>query len=700
MRPYPLTPFALASILLLQSQAVLAQSDEEELSAIYGDKSTVSIATGTAQSLRRAPAVATVITAEDISAMGAYDLSEVLEAVPGLHTTRDGGAYKTNILMRGVTQGSLIGPQIRLTVNGENIANLYHGDIGAPFVGFPLQNIARIEVIRGPGSALYGADAYAGVINIITKTAADTPGTEFGLRFGSQKTKNLWAQHGGKIGKVDVAAFLSLNTTDGISETITADAATRNDSIFKTQSSLAPGKVNNHHEDLDFGLDLSYENWRFLLTERIRDNIGSGAGYSSALDPVSRFRSERTNMTLNWRNQNLVKDWLFNASFTYMNAVDFPTRLIPLLPPGTRLPTGPFPNGMIGGPGRWERQARLAAYANYTGFKEHQIRVGLGHEDMELYKTTTFKNFLVNAAGTPVPQGEVKDYTPIQPHILPQRRKLNYFYIQDEWSFAKDWVLTAGVRYDRYSDFGSTTNPRLALVWDTTPSFTNKLLYGRAFRAPSFSESYGINPVANGNPKLGPETISTVEWAGSWQATNNLQLNMNVFKFNRKNVIVAITNSTPGTGSTYANFGNQQGKGLEVEFVWDINRSLHLTGNYSYQRNKDEKVAKDVGYAPHHHLYTRVDWRFANGWQLNSQLNWIADRDRAAGDARPQISDYKTLDLTLRTSRMFKQWDISLSVKNLFNVDVREPSVAPGLALPNDLPMARRTIYFQGVYKL
>ena len=77
-----------------------------------------------------------------------------------------------------------------------------------------------------------------------------------------------------------------------------------------------------------------------------------------------------------------------------------------------------------------------------------------------------------------------------------------------------DWYLTAGVRHDQYSDFGGTTNPRLALVWDTAYNLTSKLLYGQAFRPPSFSELYNINnPVGQGNPNLKPETNQSVELA-------------------------------------------------------------------------------------------------------------------------------------------------------------------------------------------
>ena len=81
------------------------------------------------------------------------------------------------------------------------------------------------------------------------------------------------------------------------------------------------------------------------------------------------------------------------------------------------------------------------------------------------------------------------------------RRDSSYIYIQDIWQLSNDWELTAGVRSDHYSDFGSTTNPRFALVWANTYRLTTKLFYGEAFRAPSFAETKEVNnPVALGNP--------------------------------------------------------------------------------------------------------------------------------------------------------------------------------------------------------
>jgi outer membrane receptor for ferrienterochelin and colicin len=143
----------------------LAREDEEALLQIYGDEEMISIATGGRRPIAKAPAVATVITAEDIKAIGATDLDEVLETVPGLHVARNFFGYNPIYTFRGIY--SDFNAQALVLINGIPITNLFVGDRSQIWGGMPVEAIARIEVIRGPGSALYGADAFAGVINII-----------------------------------------------------------------------------------------------------------------------------------------------------------------------------------------------------------------------------------------------------------------------------------------------------------------------------------------------------------------------------------------------------------------------------------------------------------------------------------------------------------------------------------------------------
>jgi iron complex outermembrane receptor protein len=706
-RPAVRLPISLAITCLLGSLPLHAQaqstSEEEELALAFGDKATVSIATGSQQPLRRAPSVATVITSEDIAAMGATDLDEVLESVPGLHVSRNVQGYNPLYVIRGIY--SEFNPQTLVLQNGVPMTMMFIGNRGNAWGGYPLENVARIEVIRGPGSALYGADAYAGVINIITKSAADIAGTELGLRAGSFQSRDAWAQHGSKYGSVDVAAYLRVGTTNGFTGQVDEDAQSLNDAATGTHVSHAPGTVNTGHDAVDANIDLAFEKLRWRVGYRLRDHIGIGGGAASALDPIGQGKTERYNSDLTWSDIDLSNNWKLDLTASYFEFITtYPTALR-VYPAGAALPLAPgvsvsFPDGMLGAPNTWERQLRVSAVATYTGLTGHRMRLGIGQDDLNLYKTQEFRNF---AYGGPlgIQVTDLEEVPVEDSFLMPRRRTVSYVYAQDEWNFAQDWALTAGVRHDHYSDFGDTTNPRVALVWDASLDITAKLLYGSAFRAPSYSERYSINnPVLRGNPDLKPEVINTLETAFSWQARPDTQLQLSVFKYDMRDII-----RTMGYPATRSNTGAQHGHGFELEATHDVRSNLRLTANYAFQRSTDDTSGEDAGYAPHHHVFARADWGFTSGWQLGGQANYVADRARAPGDTRPRVPDYTTMDLTLRTQRQKNGWEFAASVRNLFNADAREPSLySPGnpspVLIPHDLPLPGRSCFFQAIRRL
>ena len=638
--------------------------EEEDLALVYGDKSLISIASGSPQPTARAPSVATVITAEDIAAIGAADLDEVLETVPGLHVSRSPILYNPIYIVRGIA--TPYNPQVLMLVNGIPITGVTVGDRSNIWGGMPVENIARIEVIRGPGSALYGADAFSGVINIITKTATDINGTEPGVRLGSFKSRDAWVQHGGVWGGLDAAVYLRKGHTDGQRQVITQDAMTST-----PYPSLAPGSVNLGRDTIDGRLDLSHDKWRLRMGYQQRDHVGTGAGVASALDPTGKNFGERISTDLTYQDVNFAPDWEVTAQASYLRITE-KSDLV-LYPPGF---AGAFPNGYIGNPDKWERHLRFNTSAAYAGLEKHKLRLGMGTQGDNLYRTEETNNFSGGAV------------VPATPFLLPHSRRVNHVYAQDEWNFTQDWYLTAGVRHDHYSDFGGTTNPRLALVWETAYNLTSKLLYGRAFRPPSFAELYNINnPVALGNPNLKPEKIESLELAFAWQTTSTLQANLNLFRYRMKDILLFAPD--PGGSATAQNTGKQHGQGLETELVWNASSDMRLSGNYAYQRSVDETTDRDAGNAPHHHLYARSDWRFMPGWTWNTQLNYVAQRKREPSDTRPNISDYRTVDVTLRNQKRNRDWAFAFSVRNLFDADAREPSPSPGL-IKYDLPLGPR----------
>ena len=698
--------------LTLAALPLIATAQDSLLLMLSGDEQLVSLATGTPQRVSRAPAVTTVITAEDIRATGSTQLSEILETVPGLHVSRSGGLWQPLYSIRGILRQN--NPEVLVMVNGIPITNGFYGDRGRLMVDFPVEHVARIEVIRGPGSALHGAEAVSGVINIITKVSQDINGSEIGLRAGSFGSYDTWVQHGSKWGPVEVASYLRLGRTDGFAGTIAADAQTALDQSFGTHASRAPGSLATGYDSVDMRLDFALDQWRLRVGHIGRPHARVGAGLADALDPSAEGNGRYSNIDLTWHNANPGQDWALTAQASYYDIAE-PNSEVVLFPVGSALPL-PLPEGtpssigMVGQPQHWERQQRLNLSANYTGFAKHKLRFGAGYNHDDLYRVTETKNFTfvalpgignvpmcLNLECSVVNATEANGLLFLSPHL----RRATYLYAQDEWSLAPDWQLTAGIRHDRYSDFGSTTNPRLAVVWDTAHNLTSKLMFGRAFRAPSFVELYIVNnPVSLGNVNLRPETISTTELAFAWQPLPELRTELGLFRYQLDDLIRPIANDDPTTGNTSKNAGSQRGHGLELGLSWDAASDLRLSGHYAYQRSTDETTNQDAGLAPHHHVYARADWRLARGWTLSGQINHVADRHRQAGDSRPPIPDYTIADLTLR-STWYKRWQFSLSLRNLFNTDAREPTgAASATNIPGDLPLPGRNGYLEVRYQM
>ena len=664
--------------------------DEEALIELYGDEDVISIATGSAQPISKAPAVATVITAKDIKEMGATDIDEALESVPGLHVSRRTRQNLPIYSFRGVYDVN--NPQVLMLVNGISINNLFVGDRSQVWGGMPVENISRIEVIRGPGSAVYGADAFAGVINVITKEAKEIDGFDAGSRLGSFDTQDAWVQYGGNVGGFDVALSAEFRDTDGHDEDVTVDAAT----IQGT--SLAPDSVNTGTQNLDIRADISKGNWKFRTGLQQRKDFGTGAGVAEALDPNGEFESDRINADLTYHNPALTESWDVKAQISYFDTSQEVSEDINLFPPGSFLPgpIGPFPDGIIGNPEVWERHWRYSLTGLFTGFTNHSIRSGIGYTHQDIYKVKESRNFGLDGNGLPIiPGSPPVDVSDTPAVFLPEKHRNNSFaFIQDVWNFANDWELTAGLRYDDYNDFGNTLNPRLALVWSARHDLTVKALYGQAFRAPSFAEFYNQNnPVALGNDQLDPEEMETLELAFDYHPQDHLRFGLNLFTYKWDDII----RFTPdGFGSlTAQNIGKQEGYGAEFEFDWKVNRNLKLISNYAYQHSEDEDLDENAGNAPQHQFYVRAAWEFMPNWTIAPQWNFVMDRDRVEGDVRDDIDDYDIFDLTLRSKAFSNRWEVAVSARNLFNKRAFEPSQSSafGAAIPNDLPLARRSFW-------
>jgi outer membrane receptor protein involved in Fe transport len=680
------------STALLFSDMAMASGDLWDMSLDdLGKIRVTSIASGTRTPLDKAAAIATVITEDDIAAMGATDLDQVLETVPGLHVGRSDQDYTPKYIIRGIT--STFNPQTLMLINGIPVTGLVFGNRGNVWAGMPIKSIARVEVIRGPGSALYGADAFSGVINIITKKYDDLRGTQTGVRAGSFGTQAAWLTHGVSYHGVNVGFTLEAETTDGWKKIVEQDRQTLLDGAFNTHASLAPNHVNTMKDMVDARLDIAYENSQLRLGYQGRSNIGSSVGYAEALDPSSRAASQRYNLDYTYTLKDLAPNLDVDSRISYYSNTQEIKKSLVLFPAGAF--GGAYPNGFIGNPGYKEENARFDFNTLYSGINNHLVRVGTGFYWDDVFEVTESKNY--NANFSPRANG-LEDVSDTAEIWLPEKQRTSYYlFAQDEWKLAQNWLATTGVRYDHFSDFGNTTNPRLALVWATTDKITTKLLYGKAFRAPTFNELFvTTNPLVLGDPQLKAEKIDTYELAFSHQLSTQLLYTANIYRYNIQDFI---TYAPIANGINQAqNIGNRKGHGFELEADYSPSYNLRFLANYAYQQSIDNKTDADVGDAPNHQIYGRSEWTIASDWHFDSQVTWVGKQKRVLGDTRAANDAYTTIDVTVRKQNVWRGLDVALSVRNLFDADVTEPSPGPVVYIPKDFPMAGRSMYGELTY--
>lgn len=646
----------------------------------------VSISTQTKQEVATAPSVVTVITADDIRATGTTNLMEILQSVPGIYVRANQFGFKPLISFRGAA-----GTHALLMVNGAPAKDLVWSP-GIFWKGLPASAIARIEIIRGPGSAVFGSDASAGVINVITKTAEGITESEAGVRMGSFDTRSGWLQHGTRWNGFDIGLTAEFSDTDGHRPMIGADAQTAQDARTGTLASLAPARADYGWNSQDIRFSMARDHWRLLADYMRHGDIAIGLTGAGALDPRTRASDSQYGLALLYDNASFARDWGLNAEVRYRDMEYSSGNGFYERPPGYQDSANPattYPAGFINRMRSAERRLNFEASGLYTGFRNHALRLGGGYVLQDLYRVEQQINKGLGPDGAVLPAGgPLVDVSDSPYAFAPEKaRKIAYLFLQDVWSFAPGWELTAGARYDRYSDFGGTLNPRLALVWRGTERLTTKLMYGQAFRAPSFLELYALTSATKPNPNLDPERSKTWDLAFSYAATPDLRLGMTLFHFAQADLIsIDATNA-------YQNIGDNTTRGIEFEAHWQLSETLRLSGNLTHRRQSN--LAYSTASVPDDEAYLRIDWAFRPRWNWNLQANWTGERPGPASDPRKPLRAHTLADTTI-TYLHDRRWEFAASVRNLFDVDAWEYT---GRSIPGHLPLPGRSLFAEIRYK-
>jgi len=229
-------------------------------------------------------------------------------------------------------------------------------------------------------------------------------------------------------------------------------------------------------------------------------------------------------------------------------------------------------------------------------------------------------------------------------------------------------------------------------VWNALHNFTAKILYGSAFRPPSFAELYNENnPFTLGNENLKPEQNKTVEFNLNYQPVHQLKINVNTYVYRLSNLIQFVSDEGQLT-STAQNVGSQTGYGIETELRWSLIDDLKMNAHVSKIFIEDNVNDQSLGYgfSPGLEVFIEGEYRMTSDLKLSMNVNWVTDRVRSVSDTRPKIDDYMIVNSNIRWN-IKKYWELALLGKNISDSDVREPSQSPSVI--NDIPTIGRSYH-------
>ncbi len=488
---------------------------------LFSDEIMVMSATKRLQKLSEVPGSVTIITGKEIRESGALTIFEALRNMTNVAVLNEG--LFDSLRFRGMQSAS--NNKILVLVDGRKINTLDVGNYDGKY-GTDLSNVKQIEVIKGPGSSLYGANAYAGVINIVTMDGVDIGGVKTDVSIGNKPGDFELSQkynlaYGDKKGDLDykvTAGYWRALGVDLVNVDHPNDLFTGADANFKLKFKdtwMVQGGYLN--------ATTPWDGSTFTPTPRNhekQDVFYLDGTYKLELNELS---SLKLHLTDNYYVNHMVETETWDLDRQKINSsADLPV---------------PTPQIIVTDKGLMESVDK-ANGQYYIGVNDlFRIVSGSALEMIELGKGRLNGLMLELQYDLAWPQnnyllaGLSFDYNWVDQNYIfgGQVTDQNYaVYLQDEYHLADRLILLSGLRYDYNQDYGSDLSPRESLIYEPLKGLRFKALYGSAFRAPVFLERYTNTDYgfyeANGNPDLKPESVqqseASVEYElGKWLKT-------------------------------------------------------------------------------------------------------------------------------------------------------------------------------------
>ena len=551
------------------------------------------------QKISEAAGIIDVYTSKQISNMGFENLYELLGTLPGIEIMETYYGY-TDVQFRGILQ-SHYNNKSSLLLNGQP---LYDQVVSCYYLEqIPLSSIERIEVVRGPGGVLYGTNAYAGVINIITKKGEDINGSNIALKAGQFNTKNVNFSMGKKVNDLDIFFAGEYNESDGYEKEVEwdeDDINPLNDELFGNSSGSR--QLGYYPDDPD-----AYENdyTNFFTSLRYKDfTINANYFYNEkdkfGLIPTLASTGERIlqGYGLNLKyNKSLIEDKLDFTSIVWYDQISKKERVNAYFPV-LRAPHHPDDQDYSGN--KIGTQLEL----NYQLSDKVSILGGGGFETAHadpyyFFYTDSTENPLTDNVIT-----QVED-KPANAFSKEQNTSDIWIFAQANISLMEKLNLVAGSRFNSNEQAGTAFIPNIGLVYSPLEKLSFKVLYGNGYRNPSIFEKYVRTVgVLAGVEDLEPEKINTIDIGIDYSFSKySIRINgfftktdMEISRRALDSLDLVILNSEEGYGTGNmmwtkgAIYENKEGniyKGVELSFQGVPTSYLHFKGNVSYKIGKD-----------------------------------------------------------------------------------------------------------------
>ncbi len=666
------------------------------------------VATKTKMNADFVPGMVTVLRGDDLQALGMVDVWQSLSLVPGMFSVTNNIGPR-DVQVRGV--GPAFGStKVLFLVNGRPDVNSVFGWGISIFT--PVEQVERIEVIRGPGSAVYGGMAYSGVVNLVLRegNAMAVQGSATGTQTGALRLSN----------GDDHALALRLNAggklVHGPNLYVNQDIM---GVLGQTAASQAPGYADNREKRTNVYLSADWKD--YTLAVRSTHSISHAPfGFVNALAPAN----DPNKIVLQDTDVALSKTWQWNDSQSldvklgYRNSRN--QLLLTTYPAGFTLNTAvtPFPFPVVYPQGlknrsQYEENMQDATVEWQGAFASHQVLLGVHSERVRSRNTWLQTNYDV-ATGMPFNVTTLLGtgvYVPIATHIntgannwLPDRisRNATAAYIQDEWQINPEITLTTGLRFDQFSDVGSSVSPRIAAVYQHSSHHIFKAQLATAFRPPTFLELYvnGQTSINAGNAALRPERSRNAELSYIYKQFDRT-LKLTLYQNDMTDMIIS------DAANRYGNLGRVRSRGGEFEFKQQIDEQWLLDGNVSYSAAVDQlnhrNIIDSARWLGNAHLSYHL-----GDHSIHMLGQYVGARARAPLDTRPAFPANQVWSAAWQQKNLGPDGlTMTINVQNLFDKQQRQPSTVgqvpsygTQLGYVNDLAQPGRSIWFKLAYTL